>query len=110
MDESVTKHFEQQQVGKLRLSEAIRIGCRTIRETVTSHRGCAIGIGYTALTGKNLTAVIWDGYPYSEQFTVYQMAVSDAFSMPIEIVRQAEFKHQFRNREQIADWLESKGW
>ena len=48
----------EQQVGKLKLSEAIRAGISFVPELKTFD-GCALGCAYFALTGKTKSEISW---------------------------------------------------
>jgi hypothetical protein len=106
MDESVVKVFEEQKVGAVKFSHALREGAKTIRETHYTHCGCAIGTAYKYVTGVRLTMAA-DGSEDS-----YVMAVSRLFGIPRDIVAQAELQHLCygASREQIADQLEAQGY
>ena len=111
MDESVIKHLEQQQVGTLKLSAAIRIGAMMHPQGVGSYfydgKTCAIGAAYF---GCGLT-----GAPRPAMAEEFQSRI------PTSIEAERVFTHEVGRsisqanddgwtREQIADWLEKKGY
>jgi hypothetical protein len=101
-DESVVKHLEQPQVGTLKLSEAIRIGCPEVKES-RLYTGCALAAGYYAKTGRQLVHDVHDlGYAHH---------VAQAFGIPTDVAIDASLMHlRGVNREGVADWLESLGY
>lgn len=109
MDESVVKVFEQQQVGKLKLSDAIRIGAKLRPqcecELFADGGSCALGAAYEGITGQTC-----ESHEYSR--------VINAFPALRRVsgggMNNLGFSISSRNdsgetREQIADWLESQG-
>lgn len=109
MDESVVREFEQQQVGKLKLSAAIRIGAK-LRPQCTGRMfkngaSCALGAAYEAMTGR--------GY-YDLPETDARAAAALAYMYEKADVPFGLSEVFFKNdegwtREEIADWLESQG-
>lgn len=98
-DLSVMKQLDQQ-VGTLKLSDAIRIGARMggqcFGETFADDRSCALGAG---ILGAGLSRNIKSG-PLLDYFSV-------PFAVVCEITRRND---SGQTREQIADWLESIGY
>lgn len=88
----------------MRLSEAIRIGCAWVREN-SIYSGCAIGTGYRALTGRDLTED-WD-----KSDKKAEELVAEAFGVPYAHVAYISVRHfaEDMTREQCADYLESLG-
>jgi hypothetical protein len=102
MDESVVKHLERPQVGTLKLSEAIRIGCPEVKEN-RLYTGCALAAGYYAKTGRQLVRDARDGG--------FAELVATAFGIPLEMAINASLMHlRGASREGVADWLESHGY
>lgn len=105
----------QQKVGRLKLSEAIRIGARQTLATkdinakawLTRRDGrcfsCVIGAAWVGLHGLN-----WDKYA-NEPSIVREVLTQTGASMDIYEQAQYRYEHQDQSRESIADWLESKG-
>lgn len=92
-------------VGTLRLSEAIRIGCKLVPENRT-FCGCAMGAAYYVLTGRNLEDDQSKGYGNGESI------IAELTGVPRHIVVKASRDHYNgrATREQAADWLESQGY
>lgn len=98
---------EAVQVPVMKLSQAIREGCKTVPECET-YSGCALGTAYRYITGQDLgrarcgtvTAIIglFD-VPYAEASFVSVSHYRYMGSMPNGM-----------SREQCADYLESKGY
>ncbi len=104
MDESEVKFLEQQQVGTLKLSAAIRIGARFrpqhygMADTNHAGRSCALGAADEALTGK---------------YNGYGSASGQGFeTTPPRVIYDVWHKNDYDKwtREQIADWLEEQGY
>lgn len=106
MDESVVKVFEEQGVGKLKLSAAIRIGAQMTtqcsRVYVDMQGGaCAIGAAYVAEKGY---------YPASwnpDDFIDWRRTKGLPQSLLMEVYQRND---RGESREQIADWLEAQGY
>ncbi len=109
MDESVIRHFEEQKVGKIKLSEAIRIGARLRpqcrAEFFKDGGSCVIG---AALEGAGL---YWKVMAYKAEKRVWPYHwIRELFP---NTVSDREFFVRNDNgetREQIADWLEEQGF
>jgi hypothetical protein len=91
---------EVQQVGRLRLSEAIRIGAKLrpqCRETFFQHgRSCALGAAVEAITGKASAD--------------FQGSWEKFFNAPDEVFGPILIRNDSGEpRESIAAWLESQG-
>lgn len=106
------EHKEQGEVTEapaktMKLSEAIRIGCAWVQET-RLFSGCAVGTGYTARTGRDLSK---DSQLDNRLDAPYHL-VAEAFGIPHVVVRGASDLHyaKHRTREECADWLESQGF
>lgn len=106
MDESLVKHLEQP-AKTLKLSEAMRIGARMrpqcFDEFFSDEGSCALG---AAWEGAGLLAL--RGEP-GQAIT----AVMDAFGFPRCSslgLRIAERNDAGETREEIADWLEERGY
>jgi hypothetical protein len=98
MDESVVKVFEQQQVGKLKLSEAVRAAGYT---NGSSYGGCVLACAYRLVTGRELSRPGMDAE--TEEAARH-------FNVPFSVARKAEvFCMEKRPAAEIADWLESQG-
>lgn len=103
MDESIVKHFEQGQVGKMKLSAAIRLGAKLRPQgfgggfardgTGTS---CALQAGAEAVTGRLIPGVMG----CSEA-----LGIDDSMAFKIYIMNDVKYM----SREQIADELERQG-
>lgn len=91
---------EETAVKPMKLSEAIMKGIPLVTETIRSYRGCAIGTGYWAKTGKELNS---DSNACN--------CVSKEFGVPIAIVRAVSCLHlNGLSRRAVAMWLGSKGF
>jgi len=103
MDESITKHFEQQQVGTLKLSDAIRIGAKLRPQCSHFYHAngasCALGAAWEALTGMTY-AEVGISRTLTQRFQL-------PFNKTIEIMNRNDAG---QTREQIADWLEAQGY
>lgn len=103
MDESVVKEFEQQQVGKLKLSQAIRIGAALrpyakgdVREMWRQGRSCALLAAYEVLYG----------WPKDES------GATNIYCFPgvdHPTISNIYFISDNRGREAAAVWLEAQG-
>ena len=94
----------EQQVGKLKLSEAIRLGILFVPE-LKSYRGCALGCAYFALTRK----IVSGEFPYSLSENWETIAILGGW--PHELCLQISSEH-YRgawSREQCADYAERQG-
>lgn len=107
VDEKKQGEIQQAPAKVLKLSEAIRIGCAFVTEG-RLFSGCAIGTGYQALTGKDLSEA-WREVKYEGDCVDL---VAEAFGIPKDIAGTASYNHytDAMSREQVADWLESKGY
>lgn len=94
----------EQRVGKLKLSEAIRIGCRTTRERrdgfwlpYDGGQACVICAAWIGTTGKREP-------PDFER-------LSSLLNIGEEFLLKISYRHHHGNesREAIADWLEAQG-
>ena len=99
----------EQQVGKLKLSEAIRRGCKLSRPndgTCFYHGGtCAIGAAYEALFGNDFEESHKYGGISDRVRDYYEISEHDWLSLGINLRFLSG-----ETREQIADWLESRGY
>lgn len=85
-----------------KLSDAIEAGIPFVEET-DHYRGCAIGTGYRARTGRILKG--------NDFFGTECRMVAETFKMPHEVVTQASDMHwRGASRQQVATWLRSKGY
>ena len=122
MDESIVKVFEQQQVGKLKLSEAIRIGARMrpdcrvcwgdgVGSCALLAAAEATGMSYKAprdgpIIRAHLDRKIPDWRDADNAFSMAHDGFPDNEGMTIS-------HHHYigtMTREQIADWLEARGY
>lgn len=108
MDESVVKEFEQQQVGTLKLSQAMRIGARMRPQTragclFVDGASCALGAAYEGLTGK--TCGTSEYHKVRQAFPAVN-GKDGLNNLGFQIARKND---RGWTREAIADWLESKG-
>lgn len=106
MDESVVKVFEEQKVGTLKLSQAIRIGADLIREGrvyISDDCACALGTAAAAMGHPRK----WRGM-YS--FTAFMEARFPY--VPMRVMEEVSLLHYMRkmDRAQLADWLEAQGY
>ena len=106
MDESLQRHLEQHQLGKLKLSEAIRIGARMMPQGTGNPRAnkegvCAIGAAWIA-TGHDLPHDCY--FPYSD--------FCEFFGVTHKLMGSIWCRNDEgdQTREQIADWLEAQGY
>lgn len=108
MDESLTRYLEVP-AKVLKLSEAIRIGSRmrpkSVRGFFVKGRTCAIGAAFEAAMGRPPQGALDDSqmHEFMKMFPAVQ-----AFALGTEIVERNDCRNQ--SREEIADWLESKGY
>ena len=110
MDESVIKHFEEQQAAVVPVSEWIRRGIPLVNDYKFGFismdlddrpRGCALGAAYYAKT-RRTTYRFADGGKGN--------GVSDELGLPRHIFLRASGMHATGStREEVADWLESQG-
>lgn len=111
MDESVVKHFEQQQVGKM--SAAIRQCGYGNRMT---YRDCVVGRAYTHLTGKILPdeAVAHetpDHHRVAGRLMSNLSLASKTLGVPFEHLRHCEHMcFVGHTPAEVSDWLESQGY
>jgi hypothetical protein len=94
---------EVQQVGRLKLSAAIRIGAK-IRPQCRHFfyfegRSCAMGAAYEGQTGKKAEGIFWIE-PFISMWP-------EAKALFREIARRNDDRGE--SRESIADWLQSQG-
>ena len=105
MDESIVRHLEQQQVGKLKLSEAMRIGARLRPQCCSGDlfvggKSCAVGAAMEAI-----------GVPYTENMGSYSPAAEYWPFLPTLFGVITDLNDsQFCTREKIADWVEAQGY
>lgn len=114
MDESVIRHFEQSQVGTLKLSAAMRIGARMRPQgyfrLFNAGRTCALGAACDGVGVRPDYEELENAFPQ-----VYSIRVSNVpgADVPLEEVLLWEaigfMNDTGSTREAIADWLESKG-
>lgn len=108
MDESVVRVFEEQKVGTLRLSDAIRIGAKLHPQghsaLYENGKTCALGAAFVATFGR-VPAPIGAAEPdYMRLYATYPA------------LRKLKRDIWNRNdgygwtREQIADWVEAQGY
>lgn len=102
MDESIVKFLEQPKVGTLKLSEAIRIGCKSVREG-RGYGGCALGAAFFALTGEGVQTL-----PMGVNWAT---EIGKRFGISADLANKISGLHfdQKMTREQIAHWLEAQG-
>lgn len=104
MDESVVKIFEEQKLGTLKLSDAIRIGAKLRPQCfgvyATRYGTCAIGAALEA-TGRA-----------PDQHCIAIEDVAGFFGITQNLIVQVVGKNDVDHmtREEIADWLESIGY
>jgi hypothetical protein len=101
-DESVVKVFEDQQVGTLKLSDAIRVGARKTPKCAgmffQGRATCAIGAAWVGIGGGADDA---------------RGCFNFALSLKVPPGMKSEIYHRNdsgQSREQIADWLEAQGY
>lgn len=105
MDLTEIKHFEEQGVGKLKLSQAIRIGAK-LRPQCFGHyfRGgasCALTAAYEAYTGRVPTAVSQSPADYLiKEHKVPSQLIGDVIAWNDDL---------HMSREKIADKVEARG-
>ena len=87
----------EQQVGKLKLSEAIRYGIAFVPEQRGFH-GCALGCAHFALAGEICFLASWE-------------SIANLGGWPHELCRQISNNHYWGrwSREQCADYAERQG-
>lgn len=103
MDESIVKQFEQQQVGKLKLSAAIRIGAKIRPQAF----GMYCSEGRTCALGAALEAINRDPKPLNGSGLI---AATEPLGISLELASQVSRRNDSGwTREAIADWLEAKG-
>ena len=87
----------EQQVGKLKLSEAIRYGIPFVPELITFD-GCALGCAHFALTGETRLLQSWE-------------SIANLGGWPHELCHQISNAHFLGkwSREECADYAESQG-
>ena len=94
----------EHQVGKLKLSEAIRIGAKMKPQAFSRFQdnlsSCALGAAFDALGGYDTVGSEWVDYFLKE------------FSVSLKLLRDVILLNDthHKSREQIADWLESEGY
>lgn len=103
----------EQQVSKLKLSEAIRAGLRSYPEIRGSWDGCAIGLAHRALhEGENLKGK-FSRYFMSKGFLSPSFTAAWAEDHGFDQT-MAEIAEQKNNEGMpaaaVADWLESRGY
>ena len=107
MDMTEVRWFDQPQVGKIKLSEAVRQAGYGDRY---SYNDCVLGRAYRVLTGRSL---LDDGYRSGKHDDVYSSYVchaADTFGIPYRVAQDAEWKcFAMLMPEQIAAWLEAQG-
>lgn len=113
MDESVIKHLEQpQQVGTLKLSEAIRIGAALRPQ---SHFCMFDKEGGSCVQGAAAEAL---GFPFTLDYREMEKIrplLMAAFGVSGDVLSDMQMRNDVMggmmwSRERIADWLESKGY
>jgi hypothetical protein len=110
MDMTEVTKFDQQQVGKLKLSEAIRIGAR-IRPQCT---GRWFSDGKSCVIGAAIEGAGWreeaQKYEQVEHVSPWHWLEVRFGSVPYAVVDQMWRKNDAgKSRESIADWLEAQG-
>ncbi|SRR5260221_2358714 len=90
----------QQKVGRLKLSEAIRIGAKLRPQCFASYfdgvRTCAIGAAWEGSGHPARAGVGWE--------------VTEYFGVDRSLTKEAERRNDLHeSRESIADWLQSQG-
>ena len=119
MDESVVKEFEQQRVGKLKLSEAIRIGANLHPGKGTEyHDGCTLHCAALAVGEKSGTDAP-KHWPMLDAPCPVRWKDPTGLRPDLNMLSLRTFisylngftsgRGAFWPREQIADWLEEKG-
>ena len=107
MDMTEVRRFDQAQVGKIKLSEAVRQAGYGDRY---SYNDCVLGRAYRVRTGRSL---LDDGYragKYDGYLSSYVRHAADTFGIPYRVAQEAECKcFAMLTPEQIADWLEGMG-
>src|SRR5690349_3276898 len=105
LDTKLRPQGEVQQVGKLKLSEAIRIGDKLIPERFDRYDECAMGAACYALTRKTLRDAVPGGKaPYRIDYAAF---LAEKTGTPAHIVEEVHRRHcDGQPRKFIADWLE----
>ena len=96
----------------LKLSQAIRLGSKVVPDH-ESYCGCAMGAAYTYITGKNLQ--IEQSRPENIALAGREAGwalVAKLFNVPERIAEEVSTAHLMGewNREQCAEFLESRGY
>lgn len=107
MDLSELERLEQQQVGKLKLSDAIRIGARIRPQAF--HAFCTEG-GSTCAIGAaahGMQPWLTDRIKIEQAAVILANGRTIAQEIYIAITRRND---RGQTREQIADWLEAQGY
>jgi hypothetical protein len=119
LDESVVREFEQQQVGTLKLSAAIRIGAAATRPTTelrAYRRRSWIDIDDDGVCHACVIAAAWigTGAAYGNHEYVGTIGTSwlmqrFGVSRAVAVAVHLDYEDEEKTREQIADWLDGMG-
>ena len=117
IDTKLRPQGEVQQVGKLKLSEAIRKGAPTISESdYRFHRiawsCCAIGAAHKAVTGKKFNSSdYWPEVRSGEGIGVVEVwAMKHGFDPHMARAAQEWHDHECLSHDEVAARLESQGY
>ena len=107
MDMTEVRRFDQPQVGKIKLSEAVRQAGYGDRY---SYNDCVLGRAYRVLSGRSL---VMDGFltvKHEGDVSCFVRHVADTLGIPYRVAQDAEWKcFAMETPEQIAAWLEAQG-
>lgn len=110
MDESIIRELERVTDGRMKLSEAIRIGRPMIsRESQGSYRMCALGCVWAAYKGQQMTDLEeWELCNSPKMGHAY---VAEALGLSRKLCEVISGMHEYGQMPAlaIADWLESRG-
>lgn len=115
MDQSEIKHLtgSVDLARPSKLSQAVRIGCwqsgSTKEINVESWRKMKDGRCFTCLLG---AAYLGDGHGPEEMFILLESWAAKRFGIPSRIISAAHMRYEQdgQTREQVADWLEARGY
>lgn len=114
MDESVVKVFEEQKVGKLKLSAAIRIGSRIRPQCDRIYFDRSDRFLANSPIGSCALGAAWEGAGYGRPNHDEPKGYEDlcqAFRIPLALAETiARLNDRGETREQIADWLEAQDY
>src|SRR2546421_11716151 len=106
IDASLRPQREKHQVGKLKLSQAIKQGSHVCGSGGPIWATCAIGAAHFAITGRRFEGDEWNGLEagrIAEQW-------AERFGYDPKVARRVQTIHDMGGRIQGAiDWLESQG-